>query len=90
MILLSSRYLFEKKSGIVIEFLHTWEYLLIFLATMSQLTYVPTARPIAVHPESHTPDMYATPGRPIRSQLLISEASALMAVTIGPSFLPPR
>ena len=32
----------------------------------------------------------ATPGSPINNQLDISEASALIAVTKGPSFLPPR
>lgn len=37
-----------------------------------------------------TPEIYVSPGRPINSQLLISEASALIAVTTGPSFLPPR
>ena len=35
-------------------------------------------------------ERYARPGRPIKSQLLMSEASALIAVTSGPSFRPPR
>ena len=65
-------------------------YFLILLATISQLTYVPIASPIAVHAASATPVRYASPGRPIRSQLLMSDASALIAVTKGPSFLPPK
>ena len=60
------------------------------LATISQFKYVPMASPIAVHAASATPVRYATPGIPINSQLLISDASALMAVTSGPSCLPPR
>ena len=51
---------------------------------------IPMARPMAVHAASAVPVRYATPGSPIRSQLLMSDASALMAVTNGPNFLPPR
>ena len=85
-----SRYLLLKNEGIVIEFPEMWEYLRILLATISQFKYVPIARPIAVHPASAIPYIYATPGSPINNQLLMSEASALIAVTKGPSFLPPR
>ena len=88
-IFLLSLNLFEKKSGIVIE-LHTCEYFLILFDTISQLRYVPIARPIPVQAASAIPVAYATPGRPISSQPLMSDASALIAVTNGPSFLPPK
>jgi hypothetical protein len=52
--------------------------------------YVPTANPIAVHIASLRPNQYATPGRPINSHPLISDASALNAVNHGPMVLPPR
>ena len=45
---------------------------------------------MAVHAASAIPVKYATPGRPISSQELMSLASALMAVTTGPSWRPPR
>ena len=88
-IFLSSPNLLEKKSGIVTTS-YACEYFLILLATISQLIYVPIASPNAVQNASAIPEIYATPGSPIRSQLLISDASALIAVTNGPSFLPPR
>ena len=59
-------------------------------ATISQFIYVPIARPIAVYADVATPLRYATPGNPINSQLLMSDASALIAVTNGPSVLPPK
>ena len=60
------------------------------MEVISQLMYVPTARPMAVQDASATPHQYATPGRPMSSQPLMSLASALIAVTQGPSVLPPR
>ena len=67
-----------------------WLYILSLLATNSQLRYVPIESPVAVQKASGTPVIRARPGIPISSQPLISEASALMAVTSGPSFLPPK
>ena len=89
MTLVLSRKRTARKSGTVMEWVFA-EYCLILLATMSQLRYVPSARPIAVQPASATPQKKARPGTPIRRYALISEASVLIAVTIGPSFLPPR
>ena len=48
------------------------------------------ARPIAVQTASARPHQYARPGSPISSQPLISEASALIAVTHGPNERPPK
>ena len=61
-----SRYLLAKKSGIVIELLQITVYFLSLFATISQLTYVPRARPAIVQKVSHTPVRYASPGSPIR------------------------
>ena len=88
-ILFLSPYRFEKNSGMVIELLIS-EYKRILFATMRQFKYVPTANPIAVHIGSATPLRYASPGKPISSHDDMSEASALIAVTNGPSFRPPR
>ncbi len=55
------------------------------LATINQFKYVPTARPIIVQPASEIPDKYAKPGIPIYNELHLSLASALIAVTNGPS-----
>ena len=52
--------------------------------------YVPTARPIAVHAASAIPHQYAKPGNPIKSQPLMSLASALIAAIQGPSERPPK
>ena len=57
---------------------------------MSQLSHVPTARPMAVQPGDAMPVRYARPGIPISNQLDISLASALIAVTSGPIVRPPR
>ena len=65
-------------------------YRLSRLDTTSQFMYVPTARPAAVQNASASPHQYATPGRPISSQPLMSDASALIALTHGPKLLPPR
>ena len=48
------------------------------------------ARPMAVHAASAMPHQYATPGRPMSSQPLMSEASALIAVIQGPRERPPK
>ena len=80
----------EKNSGRVMAFPALTLYRLSRLDTISQFKYVPTARPMAVHAASARPHQYATPGRPIKSQPLISDASALMAVTHGPRLRPPR
>ena len=45
---------------------------------------------LAVQAASAMPHQYATPGRPMRSQPLMSDASALIAVIQGPSERPPR
>jgi hypothetical protein len=80
----------EKNSGRVMALFARMLYLRRRFAVTSQLKYVPIARPIATHAASATPHQYATPGSPIRSHPLISDASALIAVTQGPSDLPPR
>ena len=80
----------EKYSGSVMAFPAFSLYLRSLLETISQLIYVPTARPIAVHAASAIPHQYATPGRPMSSHPDISDASALIAVTQGPRLLPPR
>ena len=54
-IFLLSRCLFEKNSGIVVESPAISVYFLSLLATISQLIYVPMARPIAVHAASAIP-----------------------------------
>ena len=56
---------------------------------MSQFSQVPSARPMAVQPGDAMPLRYARPGIPISSQLDISLASALIAVTSGPILRPP-
>ena len=66
------------------------EYTRIRFETISQLRYVPMARPSAVQVGCASPVSIASPGRPISSHELISDASALIAVTNGPSRLPPR
>ena len=66
------------------------EYRRSFLETRSQFNQVPIPRPIAVHEGSAIPLKYASPGIPMSSQLLISEASALIAVTRGPILRPPK
>ena len=45
---------------------------------------------MAVQPGDAMPVRYARPGIPISSQLDISLASALIAVTSGPIVRPPR
>ena len=79
-----------KKSGIVMAWPAISEYLLSLFATMSQFIYVPTASPAAVQNASASPVQYASPGSPMRSQPLISDASALKAAIQGPRDLPPR
>ena len=80
---------FEKNAGIVVAPMLS-EYFLILLATNSQFKYVPIERPMAVQTASAQPVISARPGSPIKRYALISDASALIAVTSGPSFLPPR
>ncbi len=89
MSLVLSRKRRDRKSGTVIAPIFT-EYLRRRLATMSQLRYVPRLSPIAVQPASATPQKNASPGTPISRYALMSDASVLIAVTMGPSFLPPR
>ena len=80
----------EKNSGSVIELLAMTEYRLRRFATRSQFRYVPIKSPIAVQAASAAPHQNATPGRPMSSQPLMSEASALIAATQGPRPRPPR
>lgn len=46
-------------------------------------------RPTAVQPASAKPVRYASPGRPMSNQPLISDASADKAVSQGPKLRPP-
>ena len=59
------------------------------LATSSQLAQVPKISPMAIQ-AALMPARYAYPGSPMSIQPLMSEASALMEVTQGPSARPPR
>ena len=79
----------DKNCGTVMAF-RLAEYRRSRRATMSQFSQVPSARPMAVQPGDAMPLRYARPGIPISSQLDISLASALMAVTSGPILRPPR
>ena len=70
----------EKNSGIVREFFDTTECFLSLLATKSQEQYDPIRRPIPIH-ACPRPARTMDPGRPIRSQPLMSDACADMALT---------
>ena len=86
---LSSWYLLEKNSDMVMELPDTTECFLKRLATKSQHRYEPMARPIPIH-TSPIPATTIAPGSPMSSQPLISDACADIAVTYGLFFLPPR
>ena len=79
----------EKNSGMVREFLETTECFLSLLATKSQEVYDPMRRPIPIQ-ACPSPIRTMDPGSPIRSQPLMSDACADMALTYGPNDLPPR
>ena len=75
-----SRKRFEKKSGRVMESPQKWLYLRSLRPTIFQLRYVPITRPMPIH-ASEKPLTNTAPGRPIRSQPLMSEACADIATT---------
>ena len=81
--------LLQRYCGRVIESFAAFEKQRKRLATKIQLSAVPIARPMPIH-ACPKPKARILPGSPISSQALISDAWALIAVTHGPIFLPPK
>ena len=86
--LLSVAKRFLKYCGKVMESFAATEKLRNLFATKIQLSAVPSARPIPIH-TLPMPNAKILPGKPIKSQPLISDACALIAVTHGPILRPP-
>ena len=88
-IFFSSRKRFSKNIGNVNELLARMVYLLSLLEINNQLHTVPINKPTAIQ-HWPVPSAYTLPGRPIRSQPLISDACADKAATNAPKLRPPR
>ena len=75
--------LFVRYWGSVIESPEALEKRRSLVATKIQLAAVPNAKPIPIQ-TCPIPNAKSEPGKPIKSQPLMSDACALIAVTKGP------